>query len=404
VEWCPRYEALPYPGALCLTLENLSMKKTLIALAALAATAGVAHAQSSVTLYGVADAFVNRTETKTSTPTTSSKISQSKVDGSGLSSSRWGMRGSEDLGGGLAAIFQLEGGFTIDNGAFNNNQGNANATTLFGRQAWVGLKGNFGQVTLGRNYSAYDDLHGQIDHNYDSNTFAVWGAVSSTGIQDYINRTNNSIKYESPSFGGFSGKVGYSFGEDKTATTSASNNVNAQLKYANGPLVVGYAFQKESQKASGATNLFGGAGVNLVPAAPAAPSGFASVPLGASTVNDTRKYHLVGASYDFGVAKILGAYNTAKNSAGTKDKDFQVGVTVPFGAFAVSAGYSRAKSEASLANGGDNDGSGYALLGTYDLSKRTTLYTGYYAVKTEINNGTTEFKKNLFGAGLRHTF
>jgi predicted porin len=379
------------------------MKKTIIALAALAATAGVAHAQSSVTLYGVVDAFINKTELKTSTPTTNTKISQNKIDGSGLSSSRWGMRGSEDLGGGLSALFTLEGGFTIDNGAFNNNQGNANGTTLFGRQAWVGLKGNFGQVTLGRNYSAYDDLHGQIDHNYDSNTFAVWGAVSSTGIQDYINRTNNSIKYESPSFGGFSGKVGYSFGEDKTTTTSASSNVNAQLKYANGPLVVGYAFQKESQKASGATNLFGGAGVNLVPATGAA-TGFGSVALGASTINDTRKYHLVGASYDFGVAKVVGSYNTAKNSAGTKDKDAQVGVSVPFGAFAVALGYARAKSEATLANGGDNDGSGYSLLGTYDLSKRTTLYAGFYSVKTEINNGTTEFKRNLVGTGVRHTF
>jgi predicted porin len=380
------------------------MKKTLIALAALAATAGVAHAQSSVTLYGVVDAFINKTENKVSTPTGSAKLSQNKIDGSGLSSSRWGLRGSEDLGGGLSAIFNLEGGFTIDNGAFNNNQGNANAQTLFGRQAWVGLKGGFGQVTLGRNYSAYDDLHGQIDHNYDSNTFAVWGAVSSTGIQDYINRTNNSIKYETPVFGGFSGKLGYSFGEDKTTTTSASSNVNAQVKYANGPLVVGYAFQKETQKASGGTNLFGGAGVNLVPAAPAAPTGFGTVALGASTVNDTRKYHLLGASYDFGVAKVVGSYNTAKNSAGTKDKDAQVGVSVPFGAFAVSLGYARAKSEASLANGGDNDGSGYSLLGTYDLSKRTTVYAGYLAIKTEVNNGTTEFKRNLAGAGIRHTF
>lgn len=126
------------------------MKKTLIALAALAAVG--AHAQSSVTLYGVVDAFLNKTENKVTTPTTSTKLSQNKVDGSGLSSSRWGLRGSEDLGGGLAAIFTLEGGFTIDNGAFNNNQGSANTTTLWGRQSWVGLKGNFGQVTLGRNY------------------------------------------------------------------------------------------------------------------------------------------------------------------------------------------------------------------------------------------------------------
>ncbi|MDB5894016.1 MAG: hypothetical protein JWQ88_1547, partial [Rhodoferax sp.] len=242
-----------------------------------------------------------------------------------------------------------------------------------------------------------DDLHGQIDHNYDSNTFAVWGAVSGTGIQDYVNRTNNSIKYESPSFGGFSGKVGYSFGEDKTATTSASSNVNAQLKYANGPLVVGYAFQKEKQTASGGTNLFGGSGITTA-------GGLGSIANGPTTVNDTRKYHLFGGSYDFGVAKLVASYNTAKNSAGTKDKDYQVGVSVPFGAAAVALGYAHAKSDATLANGGDNKGSGISLLGTYDLSKRTTLYAGYLTIKSEVNNGATDVKRQLFGTGVRHTF
>ncbi|APW36823.1 hypothetical protein RD110_06120 [Rhodoferax koreense] len=372
------------------------MKKTLIALAALAATVG-AHAQSSVTLYGVVDAFLNKTENKVTTAGTTTKLSQNKIDGSGLSSSRWGLRGSEDLGGGLAAIFTLEGGFTIDNGAFNNNQGNANSTTLFGRQSWVGLKGNFGQVTLGRNYSAYDDLHGIVDHNYDSNTFAVWGAVSGTGIQDYVNRTNNSIKYTTPVFGGFSATVNYSFGEDKTATTSASKNANLNLKYANGPLVVGYAYQKETQRASGATNLFGGTSVTTA-------TSLGSVALGNSTTDDTRKYHLFGATYDFGVAKLVGSYNQAKNSAGTKDKDYQVGVSVPFGAAAVAVGYAHAKSDATLANGGDNKGNGFSLLGTYDLSKRTTLYAGYLQIKSEVANGATEVKRTLVGTGIRHTF
>ncbi|MCW2783286.1 MAG: hypothetical protein JWR35_3735 [Marmoricola sp.] len=380
------------------------MKKTLIALAAIAAAAG-AHAQSSVTLYGVVDAFANKTENKvTNAAGVTTKLSQNKVDGSGLSSSRWGLRGSEDLGGGLSAIFNLEGGFTIDNGAFNNNQGSTNTTTLFGRQAWVGLKGGFGQVTLGRNYSAYDDFHGQIDHNYDSNTFAVWGNVSGTGIQDYVNRVNNSIKYESPVFGGFSGKLGYGFGEDKTASASASSNLNAQLKYANGPLVVGYAYQKEKQAANSSTatpptaaNLF--AGTNVTTA-----NGFGSVANGANSLKDTRKYHLIGGSYDFGVAKLVGSYNQAKNSAGTKDKDYQVGVSVPFGAFAIAAGYAHAKSDATLAAGGRNDGSGYSLLGTYDLSKRTTVYAGYLAMKTEFANGSIEGKRTLGGAGIRHTF
>jgi predicted porin len=379
------------------------MKKTLIALAALAATAGVAHAQSSVTLYGVVDAFVGQQNVKVQSSTTNTSISNSKIDGSGLSSSRWGLRGSEDLGGGMAAVFTLEGGFGIDSGALANAGGSSaanSASILFGRTASVGLKGNFGEVRLGRQYTAYDSLRGATNNTYDSNTFATTSTIFGTGLQDYSNRANNAIRYDSPVFSGFSGSLMYGFGEDKSATVSASSSTSAHIKYANGPLLVGYGYQAE--KSNGNTTLFSGA-----PGLGGTTIGSAAANVGVtSTLVTTRKYNLLGATYDFGVAKIVGGYNTAKglNTLGfdAKDKEYQLGVSVPFGAASIAAGYTRAKSDF---NNTSRKGTGYSLLGTYDLSKRTTLYTGFTSMKAEANaDATRTDKQTLFGLGMRHTF
>ena len=366
------------------------MKKTLIALAALGAMAGVAHAQSSVTLYGLVDAYVGQTSTEiTSTVAGASraKLKQNVVNGSGQNNSRWGMRGTEDLGGGMKGLFVLEGGFQPDTGASAtvSNQGGS----LFGRQAWVGLSSGFGTVGLGRQYPAYDDLRGATNMIYDSN-FATTGTVWGTGLQDYQNRSSNAIKYTSPDFAGFSGAVTYGLGENKTATTDAESVASIHVKYANGPLLVGFAHQTEKQVISTANSLF----VSLAPA----------------TVNSTRKYNMVGASYDFGVAKITAQYNQAKGqqintTASASDKEVNVGVSVPFGAAAIAAGLSRAKSEGSgVGNGGTNKGTGVSLLGTYALSKRTNLYTGFLVTKVETANAATATKASTFGLGVKHLF
>ena len=370
-------------------------------MAALGAMAGVAHAQSSVTLYGLVDAYIGQTSTqRTSTvanpPTAltvaannAAKLKQNVVNGSGQNNSRWGMRGTEDLGGGMKGLFVLEGGFQPDTGemATISNQGGG----LFGRQAWVGLSSGFGTVGLGRQYPAYDDLRGATNMIYDSN-FATTGAVWGTGLQDYQNRSSNSIKYTSPDFAGFSGAVTYGFGENKTATTDAENVASIHVKYANGPLLVGFAHQREKQVASTAGSLFG-AGANI------------GVPAGPAAFNATRKYNLLGASYDFGVAKLTGQYNQAKGetsaTTSAKDKEFNVGVSVPFGAAAIAAGYSRSKSDAA---GNNNRGTGVSLLGTYALSKRTNLYTGFLVTKVESANAATETKASTFGLGVKHLF
>ena len=353
------------------------MKKSLIALAVLAAS-GAAMAQSSVTLYGVADVFVGSAKTEVG----GAGLRQNVVNTSGINGSRWGLRGSEDLGGGMKAIFTLESGFNLDNGS------SAQGGQLFGRQAFVGLESGFGTVSLGRQYSAYDTLHGATNMNGDAFTFNaasgtlnVNGAspasnigVSANGMKDYSSRVDNSIAYTSPSFSGFSGAVVYGFGENKNAVAplfnnGATDNASVHLKYANGPLLVGYAYQQEKTVSS----------------------------LGAE---DKNKYNLVGATYDFGVVKLNGSYNQAKNNT-FKDKEGQIGVAVPFGAAAISAGYARSKSEGL---GVERIGKGYSILGTYDLSKRTRLYAGAQNTKAYVLNSPLETETTVYGLGVRHAF
>jgi predicted porin len=373
------------------------MKKSLIALAVLAAS-GAAMAQSSVTLYGIADAWVGSTKVETgagfrgplNTPVAATGSQrQTAVNTSGVNGSRWGLKGSEDLGGGMNAIFTLESGFSLDTGASAQNG------TLFSRQAFVGLQSGFGTVSLGRQYSAYDNLQGAVNNNYDAFTFnartGANGGVAANGIKDYTNRIDNSIAYTSPSFGGFSGAVVYGFGENKNTAANvngdATDNASVHVKYANGPILVGYAYQEEKLAA-------------------------------VAGAQDKNKYNLLGGSYDFGVAKLTGSYNTAKNNL-LKDKEGQIGVSVPFGAAAISVGLARSKSEGA---GVERTGKGISLLGTYALSKRTGLYFGAQQTKAFVPTAASaatftsaavaaanlsqvgETKTTTYGLGVRHSF
>ncbi len=141
------------------------MKKSLIALAVLA-VAGAASAQSSVQLYGIADVWVGGIKA------TGTKA-QTVVESGGVSGSRWGVKGSEDLGGGLKAIFTLEQGFAIDTGA---------AATGFNREASVGVAGNFGEVKLGKVWTAYDDVQAASNPVFDSALTPSAKAFASTGV------------------------------------------------------------------------------------------------------------------------------------------------------------------------------------------------------------------------------
>ncbi|MBN3845650.1 porin [Paraburkholderia sp. Ac-20342] len=178
------------------------MKKISLAVLLLAGGSGAAMAQSSVTLYGIVDEglmFNNNARTG----------QQFALASGSESGSRWGLRGAEDLGGGLSAVFTLEGGFSSSTGALGQNG------DLFGRQAYVGLAApTWGQVLLGRQYLSGYDYVGALTA---AAQWALGGAGFGAHPADLDNldgtyRVNNAVKYKSPSFGGFSFGGTYSFG------------------------------------------------------------------------------------------------------------------------------------------------------------------------------------------------
>ena len=338
------------------------MKKSLIALAVLAVS-GVASAQSTVTLYGLLDVNLNSTKT--------GNLTQIKVDSGGIQTSRFGFKGSEDLGGGLKVNFKLESGFRMDTGAIPNN-GPTNST-LFSRQSWVGVSGGFGEIQLGKMWTPFDDLQGLGAAAFNANIFTPAAYVWQSN--NYNDRPGNSIYYATPSFSGFSGAVMYSLGENKTTTTSAGNVTSFRIGYEGGPLAVGLGYQTE--KANGAAA-------------------------------NTTKFTQVNASYDLGVAKLLAAYGNVKDAAGVpKTNEYQIGADFPVSsALTLSAGFATSKDTGLTAVapvGSEIKRNGFALGALYALSKRTNLYAGLNNSKTT-RAGVADDKVNVYAIGMRHTF
>lgn len=212
------------------------MKKSLLALAALSAYAGVAQAKSSVTLYGIIDAgvsYINDVQVERADGWYGRRGKQLYgMSGIGLQQSRFGLRIVEDLGNGLKAVAVLENGFDINNG--RAGQGGK----LFGRQAFVGLAGDHGSVTFGRQDNTFDDFVGSLQAS------DRWGPQTAhPGHVDEGDRLNNSIKYTSGNYNGFSFGGAYSFGN---VPGRFSENrvfaVGAGYKY--GPLALGIGFLK----------------------------------------------------------------------------------------------------------------------------------------------------------------
>lgn len=342
------------------------MKKTLLALSVLAAC-GAAMAQSTVTIYGIADAYMGSLKNGLSTTTTgtpnSAAVKQTSVNSGGLSTSRWGMRGSEDLGNGMKANFQLEQAVALDTGDANG----------FTRQSWVGLSGSFGEVKLGRTYTPYHTFRGLVNNTNDFNINATNDVAKAAG-GDYTSNYINQVQYASPSFNGVTASIAYAMGEDKgegtPASTKASDTVSLAVRYTQGPITVGFAHQAEGQKKDAADI----------------------------------KYNLIGGTYDLGVAKLQAFYNTAKRPAlNAKDKEYQLGVSAPVAAgVTLYAGY--AKAETKTAGVVTEKADGYNLLATYDLSKRSSVYAGWKDAKEKDGAGAKKGELKQVALGLRHSF
>lgn len=319
------------------------MKKTLLAFAVLGAFAGAASAQTNVTIFGLVDAGVVFERGGAGGSVTRL--------GTGISNgNRLGFKGVEDLGGGLSAKFHIENGFNADTGTLG--QGGL----LFGRQAWVGLQGGFGSVTMGRQWASHflalDDVD-PFDYSYA-------GAMSNL-VVDGPFRINNSIKYAAPSMGGFTGELIYGFGE-VPGSTSASRSIGGSAGYVNGPVYVKLAYNNTEN----------------------------------ATATNALKNTALAASYDFKMAKAAFAYNVNKNDVRTVDSnDMMLGVTVPFGPSSILASYIR-KDDKRAAN---QDANQFALGYTYDVSKRTRLYTSYARISNKNGAAYTVGDATAAGSG-----
>ncbi|HEY3598383.1 MAG TPA: porin, partial [Paraburkholderia sp.] len=219
---------------------------SIISMATLA-SAGAAHAQSSVTLYGTIDNSITYVHNAAGDKNQWSLGNSSAGD---LSGTRWGIKGNEDLGGGLAAIFQLENGFDPSTGKLN--QGGR----LFGRQAYVGLADTkLGTVTLGRQYDPLIDLvQGITEDNYFGSPFATAGDVDN---YDNSFRVNNAVKYTSPVWSGLQFETMYALG-GVAGSTGSEQSYAAAVAYNNGPLglAAGYFYAANSSAAAGLRTTF----------------------------------------------------------------------------------------------------------------------------------------------------
>lgn len=205
------------------------MNKTLIATAsATALFAPLAHAQSSVTLYGLIDAGIAYTNNVNGG-------SQWRMTTGTINGSRFGLRGTEDLGGGLKALFVLENGFNANNGALGQDG------KLFGRHAYVGLsRSGFGTLTLGRQYDTMVDFVAPLS--------ATAGDFGDTGFahpfdNDNLNhsvRINNAVKYTSDTIAGF--KVGALYGFSNSTNFAGNRAYSVAASYTNGPLKLAGAY------------------------------------------------------------------------------------------------------------------------------------------------------------------
>ncbi|MDM9559449.1 porin [Bordetella petrii] len=367
------------------------MKKTLLAAALATGFAGAAHAaDTSVTLYGLIDTGIGYEQVKGP-----NGFKESRVGGvSGVSGgSRWGLKGTEDLGDGLKAIFTLESGFDSQNGT--SSQGGR----LFGRQATVGLAGDsWGKLEFGRQTNMASKYIGGISPF--GTDYGIAGIGSAFGSAKSL-RLDNMVMYQSPNLSGFSFGVGYSFNADDEkdgnfATGDNNRVITVGAKYSNGPLTVAAAYDRLNP-------------TNAV-----------------SDEQDTSlQEYIIGAEYDFEVVALHAAWGQTYDgwfsgiSMGTSPDDFKslgslrvvdgarvnsmmLGLTVPLGATKIFGGWQRADPKNSKLTGDDEAFNVFALGATYDLSKRTNLYAyGAYGDNFAFQE---DVKNTAFAVGIRHRF
>jgi len=319
------------------------MKKSLLALAALTAFAGAASAQSSVTLYGRVDLAVGK------------NIGSDAKYLSNGSGSRLGLRGSEDLGGGLSALFNIEHRFEADTGITGSgaNGGSSPQPRFWHGRSLVGLKGGFGQVVFGREYStAFLGTQLWADP-WGWDTVANQGGITGLGIAEV--RYDSSVTYNVAA-GGFSFGIQTAEATD-TFAAKQSKPLNFNVGYAAGPLRASFGYEKTGDEAV-----------------------------------ENEKMWSAAVSYDLGFVKPGFYYGKGTHAAGDDRKGMMFTATAPMGAGEFRASYGTLKSN-------DTTISKRLALGYhYSMSKRTTLYVDFANDSEFANN------KSGYDVGIKHNF
>ena len=320
------------------------MKKSLIVLAALASVASVASAQSSVTLYGRVDLSVAKNLGS------SAKAMQ---NGSG---SRFGVRGVEDLGGGMSAFFNVEHRFNADTGAPTD------ASRMWGGRSLVGLQGGFGKVSLGREYTTAF-LGSQLANDpWGWDTVAAQATAGITGVGIAKVRNDSSVTYNFAA-------SGFSFGAQIAEATDTINNFqkkpfNFSLGYAAGPVSLNFGYEKTGDVAAASA-----------------------------------KVMTLGGAFNMGMVKLGASFGKGNTAANDDHKSWMVTAVAPMGQGELRAAAGRRNAEtAAGATIAARELSMLAVGYHYALSKRTTVYADF------VRNSKLATQKTAYDFGLKHNF
>lgn len=395
------------------------MKKSLIALAVLGAFSAGASAQSNVTLYGIIDIGVQYNTSGVNRGTTAAPNFQQEdvwqVNSGYQSGSRFGLRGSEALGGGLNAVFTLEGGYDADTGF--SGQG----TRLYGRQVWAGLQGGWGTLVAGR-VATPSSGTGSFDQWGVVDPFGTgWGigGLQATFIMSAAQRFDNSILYSSPTWGGFKLGAYYSFNTNlQESAPQGSNQTAAGIA---GSIALGAFYGAVTYDVIGF-----------------ADAGSARAAAGASS---DQKMLQIGGTYDLKFVKLHAAYADQSNITPTggvnianpipttliptvlpgqifqyDNSAWMAGVTVPLFGGSLLGSYQ--SSDADNINTAtyqfEPDFDVWQVGFQYPLSRRTNIYIGYaqrswdgtvaQTSSPALTQATQIFDLKQFALGVRHLF
>ena len=318
----------------------------------LAGTAGVASAQSTVTIWGIVDQGVINMNDGSSIAAFPGAAGRDQRSLRHAWQPRLGFRGSEDMGGGLHAFFDIEHRFAADTGL--------PATPFWAGRSIVGLRSNYGTLTLGRDYlpAFYPAVH--LDpFNWNTvgqmGSFYTWARYAGN---DDTSRSNNMVQYKTPEFNGLSALAMVAAAE---GAANRGKEFGGNVIYAQGKVYLAAAFDQSN---------------NVVPGRPKA------------------KLSMIGGAYDFGMVRPRLVLSKSQSFTGVDSKAAMLGISAPIGQSMILAGVTKVETD-----GPNNDSTKYGVGYWYHLSKRTMLYFDVGSAKTQ-----TLTRSTGIDAGIRHSF